>query len=161
MDSVVSIEKEDPFSPDAARLIAALSAEIRTLYGGDGSGGFSPEDATGPSSAFVLARADGEAVGCGALRPFEKMHEVGEVKRMFVAPEWRGRGIARLILEALEQIAAQEGYLLLRLETGLLQPEAMCLYRSAGYREIPCLSTHHEHHESVCFEKPVQQSSIN
>jgi GNAT superfamily N-acetyltransferase len=72
---------------------------------------------------------------------------------MFVEPSYRGRGIARQILVALEEAARATGYRALRLETGRRQPEAIHLYRSAGYREIPLYGEYVGNVRSLCFEK--------
>jgi ribosomal protein S18 acetylase RimI-like enzyme len=86
-------------------------------------------------SVVVLARDDdGTALGCGALRALGD--DAVEVKRMYVAPAARGRGVAKAVLAALEAAARERGWTTLRLETGPLQPEAVGLYRGAGYREI-------------------------
>jgi len=72
---------------------------------------------------------------------------------MFVRPEFRGRGLARHILTALESIARQCGYSRLRLETGTRQPEAIGLYNAAGYREMPCFGEYVGNSCRVCFDK--------
>jgi GNAT superfamily N-acetyltransferase len=78
---------------------------------------------------------------------------VGEVKRVFVEKDARRQGVARRIMERLETIAAQFGYRALRLETGILQPEAINLYKSAGYRRVRCYGRYVDNPLSVCFEK--------
>jgi GNAT superfamily N-acetyltransferase len=80
---------------------------------------------------FLLAELDGAPVGCGGIRPVAD--GVAEIKRMFVVPSARGRGIARALLHALEEAARERGYTSLRLETGTSQPEAIALYTSTGY----------------------------
>jgi ribosomal protein S18 acetylase RimI-like enzyme len=142
---------EDPDSPDARLLIAHLSAELGALYGDDGSGAFSPEDVRVAGGAFLVARWDAQPVGCGALRPFAE--GVGEVKRMFVEPHARGRGIARRILAELEAAACRCGYDRLRLETGIHQTQAIRLYESAGFLRIPCFGKYAHTPLSICFEK--------
>ena len=83
----------------------------------------------------VVARdADGMAVGCGALRAVSP--DVAELKRMYVVPVQRGRGLSKRLLAALESAAARRGWTTLRLETGPRQPEAVALYEGAGYRPI-------------------------
>jgi ribosomal protein S18 acetylase RimI-like enzyme len=74
---------------------------------------------------------------------------------MFVLPDFRGRGIARSILAALETRAVELGYATVRLETGKAQPEAVCLYESAGYREIAGFGEYADSVFSVCFEKQL------
>jgi putative acetyltransferase len=113
--------------------------------------GLRREDVADPQLTFLVARIDGHAAGCGALRPLEP--GVGEVKRMFVRPAFRGRGVARQVLAALEAAARARGYSMLRLETATRQPEAIGLYRSAGYVEIPCFGADAGNRFSVCFEK--------
>jgi GNAT superfamily N-acetyltransferase len=78
-----------------------------------------------------------------------------EVKRMFVRPEFRRRGLARAMLARLEEAAVDRGYRSLRLETGEGQPEAIALYRAAGYRPIPCYGEYAAHPASCCFEKAL------
>jgi GNAT superfamily N-acetyltransferase len=147
------LETEHPRSADAARLIELLSAELGERYGDDGTGHFSPEDVCVPGGAFVVARLGGVPVGCGALRPISP--EVGEIKRMFVAPAFRGRGISRRILADLERRAGEFGYHSVRLETGTVQHEALGLYETSGYRRIECYGYHKDDPRSVCFEKSL------
>jgi GNAT superfamily N-acetyltransferase len=78
-----------------------------------------------------------------------------EVKRMFVEPDCRGRGIARRLLAELEECARRAGYSVARLETGVRQPEAIGLYESAGYRRIPNYGMYAGIADSACFEKSL------
>ncbi|WP_236831324.1 GNAT family N-acetyltransferase [Blastococcus sp. KM273128] len=119
--------------PDVRRLTTDQQTEVRARYGGK------DEPGTHPSAADVavvlLARGpDGTALGCGALR--ELGDGVAEVKRMYVVPAARGRGVSKAVLAALEDAARARGWTTLRLETGPLQPEAVGLYAGAGYRPI-------------------------
>lgn len=94
------------------------------------AGAFAP-----PAGVFLIARALGEPVGCGGLKsggPF-----IGEVKRLWVAPSARGRGIGGRILAALEDAAREMGMTRLRLDTNRSLTEAQALYRKNGYREVP------------------------
>ena len=88
-----------------------------------------------PSGAFLLVLDGEEPVGCGGLKPLGA--ETGEIKRMYLRPEARGRGIAAGLLAALEGWARELGYSRVRLDTGDRQPAAKHLYESRGYREIP------------------------
>jgi putative acetyltransferase len=72
---------------------------------------------------------------------------------MFVRPEARGQGIARLLLEGLEREARERGIAVMRLETGTLQPEARSLYESAGYQPIPCYGRYRDEPRSRCYER--------
>ena len=88
-----------------------------------------------PLGRFLVIRMDGEPVGCGGLTPLTK--DAAYLKRMWIAPEARGRGLAKRLLRALEDKAGEMGYRIVRLETNRALPEAQQLYRSSGYAEIP------------------------
>jgi GNAT superfamily N-acetyltransferase len=119
--------------PDVGRLTADQQAEIRARYGGAGEPGTPPSAAD--ISVVLIVRDDaGTAIGCGALRSLGA--GVAELKRMYVVPAARGRGVARAVLAGLEEAALDHGWTTLRLETGPRQPEAVGLYLSAGYRPI-------------------------
>ena len=155
-DPVLSLAGEDPDSPDAALLIRELSKELGDRYEDDGAGAFDAADAKVPRSCFVVARLDGRPVGCGALRPFSPQEpHAAEVKRMYVRPEARGRHIAKEILAHLEKAARGFGYAVVRLETGLRQPEAINLYVKAGYTRIPRYGRYANQPLSACFEKKL------
>jgi GNAT superfamily N-acetyltransferase len=93
-----------------------------------------PPSAADVSVVLVAGDAAGTTLGCGALRHLGG--EVAEVKRMYVVPEARGRGVSKAILVGLEAAARERGWTTLRLETGPRQPEAVGLYERAGYRPI-------------------------
>jgi putative acetyltransferase len=145
------IRVDRPDSEEGRLLIRQLDDDLRQRYPGAVIHGLSPQDITDPHLMFLVASVDGHAAGCGALRPLEP--GVGEVKRMLVRPAFRGRGVARQVLTVLESAARARGYTTLRLETGRRQPEAIGLYRSAGYVEIPCFGQYAGDRFSVCFEK--------
>lgn len=142
----------EPFdSADSVALREEMASEMRERYGGDLEPGAKPtaEDV----AAWVVAREDGRALGCGALRSLGE--PVAEIKRMYVRPEARGRGIGALVLGALEREAVERGFRVMRLETGPLQPEALRLYERAGYREIPCFGAYASGAASRCFERRI------
>jgi len=128
-----------------------LNAEIERNYPGRPVNDVDRESFHQQGGVFVLATLGREAAGCGAIRPLTL--DTAEVKRMFVLPGYRGRGIARAILACLEQTAAGRGFSRIRLETGNRQHEAIGLYRSSGYREIPPFGLYIGSDISVCFEK--------
>jgi putative acetyltransferase len=154
--STIRVTVEDARGEIPTALIAELSAELKALYptthGGDGSGAFKPTDVIGERAGFVVAWDGEDAVGCGALRPMDDS-SVAEVKRMFVRPAVRGKGISKEILVALENLARDYGYRATCLETGLRQKEAMGLYESSGYQRIPCYGIYVNEPLSVCYEK--------
>jgi DNA-binding MarR family transcriptional regulator len=92
------------------------------------------KDMTPPSGLFVIARLDGDAVGCGGFKRIDKT--TGEIKRVWTAPPARGLGVARRVLRTLEAAAREKGLKSLRLDTNRALTEAHALYRSEGYREI-------------------------
>ena len=107
-----------------------------------------------PDGVFLVLRDDdGQAVGCGGIARFDAAR--GEVKRMYVVPEARGRGLGRRLLEELEAQARTLGYTSVALETGDRQPEAIRLYESSGYERIPCYPPYDTRALSLCFEKRI------
>jgi putative acetyltransferase len=149
--SEIVIRFDRPDSNDAQSLIQQLDEDLLRRYPTQAVHGLHPQDVADPTLTFLIASVDGKAVGCGALRYLAP--DVGEVKRMFVLPEFRGRGIARRILSALESRGRELGYSALQLETGTHQPEAIGLYKAAGYAEIPRFGAYADNPFSVCFEK--------
>ncbi|MEV6813311.1 GNAT family N-acetyltransferase [Micromonospora sp. NPDC051296] len=128
-----------PFdSPVAQRLITAALADLSVRYGGSGdetpvdAGEFAP-----PAGAFLVAHLDGQPVGCGGWRSHGDQGDTAELKRMYTAPEARGRGVARTVLAAIEHSAREQGRKRIILECGDRQPEAIAMYTSAGYDRIP------------------------
>ena len=101
---------------------------------------------------FYVAYDDNEtAVACGALKHYDD--QTAEIKRMYVKPKHRGRGISKLILSELEDKAKELNYNRLVLETGLKQPEAMNLYNKFRYKPLKCYGRHADDPDSRCFEK--------
>lgn len=132
----------EPVAADASparELMAAMVAEIAALYGGDlaadpRSPSATPRDLAPPGGTCLVGYEEDEAVCVGAVKRFDA--KIGELKRMYVVPEARGRGVARALLTALEDAAREIGYVRARLDTGAAQPHALALYSSAGYRSI-------------------------
>jgi putative acetyltransferase len=106
-----------------------------------------------PEVAFFVARVDGRALGCGAV--VSSGEGWAEIKRMFVSPAARGMKLGRRLLLEIEAIAYQRGERLLRLETGAKQPEALALYRSAGFVEIGPFGSYRPDPLSLFMEKPL------
>jgi GNAT superfamily N-acetyltransferase len=120
----------------AAELVGELDADLAVRYGGGGDPVHAPaQEFDGPGGQMLLATVDGEPVGCVGLRRIDD--QTAELKRMYVRPHARGRGIARELLAACEREALELGYAQLWLETGTMQPEAVTLYLSSGYEPIP------------------------
>lgn len=129
----IVIAPEDPTQEDVRALIAALDRLMTRLYPAESNHLLDIEALAGADVTFLVARQGEAAMGCGAVRRHDST--LGEIKRMFVAPQARGIGLGRQILTAIEAEAARQGLRRLALETGIHQPEALGLYRNAGYRE--------------------------
>jgi GNAT superfamily N-acetyltransferase len=121
-------------APESLALIDAVQQEYIVRYGGPDVTKLAVAEFAPPQGIFVIARDAGQPVACGGVRLVDSY--VGELKRMYVVPAARRRGIARALLDHLEQEARQLGAMRLRLETGLHQPEAIALYASAGYEDV-------------------------
>jgi putative acetyltransferase len=133
-----------------AELTALVMAQQRELRDADGGiDGQVTEVRDG--AAYLVAVVDGRAAACGAWQPLGP--GVAELKRMYVRPALRGRGIARQLVVALEEEALAAGFPTLRLETGTYLPAAIGLYRSVGYAPIPVYGEYVGNPFSVCFEK--------
>jgi putative acetyltransferase len=101
----------------------------------------------------VVAYQDDEPVGCGAFKEFEP--DAVEIKRMFVQPTYRQQGVARAVLQELEQWASELGYARCVLETGKRQPEAIALYQRSGYAFTPNYGQYVGVENSVCLQKAL------
>jgi GNAT superfamily N-acetyltransferase len=146
----VTISVVDWDDPAAKSLRDAQQAELKDLYGEDDIG----HDMTGDDIAvMVLVRVDDEPVACGAVRDLGD--GVGELKRMFVIPAARGRGLSRAVLEELQRLARELGFHRLVLETGVLQVAAIGLYLRAGYLPIPGFGEYAAETASRCFAKDL------
>ena len=147
----ITIEEERPDSEDAAALLSELDACLAVLpYPPQSRHAFSVDRLAREGVAFFVTRVDGQAAGCGGLKLFGT--EYAEVKRMYVRPACRGRGLARAMLESLARFARERGAGSLRLETGVYQTEAIALYERSGFRRRPPFGEYVEDPMSVYFE---------
>jgi putative acetyltransferase len=152
----VDIRRSSLASPDAVRLISELNTELTATFPEPGATHFSlsHEQVAEGDGAFVIVYVDGDAVGCGAIRRLDG--ERAEIKRMFVSPPYRGRGLGRAIVGALEGEARRLGFSHVVLETGTRLPVAIALYESAGYARIPLFGEYTGSPEtSICFGKAL------
>ncbi len=155
----VTVAEEDPRSADGVALFNVMSAFVLKTYPEDEENGIIPTttDELARDGVLVLARVDGLAAGSGALmaHPPVDGFDVLEVKRMLVLPEFRARGISRMVLTCLEQIARQRGAQKVVLMCGPRQPTALRLYESAGYSRRSAYGQNIEHPLSIFFEKTL------
>ena len=134
MDTLV-IRLVDSSHSDLHELIAKLDADLLARYPADEIFGL---DFTAPGIeliTFAVAYCNGEAAGCGAIRPLDK--EAVELKRVYVDPAFRRQGVAAALLDKLEGEAKGAGYTTVLLETGAEQPESIGLYSKLGYKDTP------------------------
>jgi putative acetyltransferase len=150
------ITPERPDTPDATALIAELEAYLEPLYPRQSRHGYSVEKLIAEGVAFFLVRDDGAPVGCGGIQLFGT--EYGEIKRMYVRPQSRGRGFAKLILNHLADYAWSHGVRTLRLETGIHQHAAIALYEQMGFQQIPPFGDYRYDPLSRCYEKRISVS---
>jgi putative acetyltransferase len=140
------IEPRPATDGDLVALVAEQAAELAGRYGETPL----PLD---PGAYFMVAVVGSRTVGCAAIVPLDQW--TVELKRMYVRPEYRGRGVGRRLLSALEALAVSGGFATVRLETGVRQPEAIGLYESHGYVAIPRYGDYVENPFSRCFERTV------
>lgn len=148
-----TIQRERPDTRDASALVEELEGELEPYYPRESRHGYSIAKLLAEDVAFFVTRHDGAVAGCGGVKLFGT--EYGEIKRMYVRPAYRGLGIARLVLERLEDHARGNGVQLLRLETGIYQTAAIGLYERMGFRRIPPFGAYWDDPLSVFFEKGI------
>ncbi|HTV97530.1 MAG TPA: GNAT family N-acetyltransferase [Steroidobacteraceae bacterium] len=150
---MIDIRIENPDQPEIRALLEASDAYMAALYPAQSNHLLDVASLQQPRVAFLVARVDGRALGCGAV--LDSGEGWAEVKRMFVSPAARGMKLGRRLLEELETLAAARGARWLRLETGGAQPEALGLYRSAGFVEIGPFGAYRPDPLSIFMEKSI------
>ena len=145
------VTREEPTAPEAAALIAELDAHLEPLYPRESRHGYSVEKLLAESVAFFVVREDGFPAGCGGVKLFGG--DYGEIKRMYVRPQFRGLGLAKLLLVHLSDYAKQNGVRILRLETGIHQVEAIGLYERMGFARISAFGEYTDDPLSRYYEK--------
>ena len=148
------ITPEHPATPDATALIAELDAHLEPLYPSESRHGFSVQKLIADSVAFFVIRVDGAPAGCGGIKLFGT--DYGELKRMYVRPQFRGLGLAKLLLDHLADYARSHKVWILRLETGIHKHAAIGLYERSGFQRIPPFGEYRDDPVSRCYEKRIQ-----
>jgi GNAT superfamily N-acetyltransferase len=144
--------------PDAAALVEEVQLEYVARYGGRDETPLQPDYFDPPRGAFFVGYLDGVPVATGAWRRRTDVEALGttasaEIKRMYVAPAGRRRGLARAMLAHLERTAAASGAEVMILETGTAQPEALALYASSGYQPIPGFGHYRDSPRNRCLAR--------
>ena len=158
--SLIDLKETDPASPDGQRCLRAYVTELNRRApqrGFDPTRGSTahPHELRAPNGAFVIAYLNGQAIGCGAVK--HHLDQVSDIKRMWMAESARGLGIGRRLLAHLERLAREHGSNEVHLETSDVLPEAIALYRSSGYTEVPAFNN--EPFADRWFAKPLQDQS--
>jgi GNAT superfamily N-acetyltransferase len=147
------ITSERPDSADAIVLITELEAHLDPLYPSESRHGYSVEKLIVQAVAFFVLRENGTPAGCGGIQLFGTAY--GELKRMYVRPQYRGLGFGKLLLDHLAEYARAHGVGLLRLETGIHQAAAIRLYEGVGFQRIPPFGEYKEDPLSLFYEKHI------
>src|SRR3712207_1301889 len=137
--------------PVAQELIGRVQQEYVQRYGGPDDAVVTPGEFRPPTGIFLVAEVDGVPAGCGAWRALGGGR--AEMKRVYVEPAFRRRGLAQLLVDALEADAAGAGIRSLELNSGPEQPEALALYATLGYTPVPGFGVYADHPDAVFLGK--------
>jgi putative acetyltransferase len=148
----MKIVRSDASNPDFIELVKYLDEEL-AIKDGDNHAFYAQYDKIDKIKHTVLVCENDLAIGCGAMKEYEP--ETMEIKRVFIRPDNRGKGIAAIILKELESWSVELKYRKCILETGANNPEAIGLYKKNGYRIISNYSQYAGIETSVCFEKEL------
>jgi GNAT superfamily N-acetyltransferase len=147
------ITRERPDSPDAVSLISELDAHLEPLYPSESRHGLSVDRLLAENVAFFVLRTPEAPACCGGIYLVGDAY--GELKRMYVRPQFRGFGFAKLMLQHLQDYARLHNITTLRLETGVHQREAIGLYERFGFYRIPPFGSYTNDPLSLCYEKQL------
>lgn len=149
---MITLKRTNSDDTDFKNLVVLLDQDLKIRDGEDHSF-YNQFNTTNTIKHVIVFYENGIAVGCGAFR--EKGNDTVEIKRMFVHPDYRKKGIASTLLEALEIWAAEVNYRYTILETGKNQPEAINLYQKQGYHITPNYPPYETMDNSVCMKKTL------
>jgi putative acetyltransferase len=146
----IAINRADPGEAAVRKLIEDLDAYMIPMYPAESNHLLDIEALRDPRMRFFAAVVDGETLGCGGCW----LHaDYAEIKRVYVSPAGRGLGLAKKLMQVIEDEARARGMTIARLETGIHQPEALGLYRALGYAERGPFGDYIEDPNSVFMEK--------
>ena len=158
-DKSFTIRKEHPGTETARVFISELDAYLDPLYPKESQHGYSIEKLVAQRVEFFVLYENEAPAACGGVQffgdPKGADEDYGEIKRMYVRPEFRGRGYAKKMLHHLEELATARGFSKVRLETGISQPEAIGLYERNGYYKIPPFGDYWDDPLSFFYEKTL------
>ena len=146
------LKRSSNSEPDFKSLISQLDKYL-SIVNGEQDAFYAPNNVLDPLDTAVIAYYDGKPVGCGCFKKFN--HESVEIKRMYVAPEIRGKGIASAVLNELEKWAKEKGFTQTVLETGKKLDDANALYYKQGYQIIENYGQYAGIENSVCMKKAL------
>ena len=153
----ITITEERPDSADALQLIDELQSHLNAeKYPAESKQGYSVDKLLREGVAFFITRNDEIAAGCGGIKLFGT--EYGEVKRMFVRPQFRGLGLGKLMLDRLKEYAQERQVNILRLETGIYQTDAIKLYERYGFERRAPFGEYKVDPLSMYFEKQLKSN---
>ncbi|MCV0427766.1 MAG: GNAT family N-acetyltransferase [Roseibium sp.] len=147
------IAVESPLTDDMRAMIDELNAVLRSLTPEEANYSMTAEEMVGPETTLIVARVDGKAAACGAFHRHED--GIGELKRFYARPDFRGMGLARRILDQITALAREEGFRSLVLETGHNYEAARKLYETAGFKECGPILDYPESPYSVFYSRPL------
>ncbi|MEO0561134.1 MAG: GNAT family N-acetyltransferase [Chloroflexota bacterium] len=150
----VTITTKRPDTPTAIQLITELEGVLSPLYPDESRHGYSVDKLIKQGVAFFIVYVDGEAAGCGGVQFFRE-EGYAELKRMYIRPAYRGRGLSKQLLAHLEDHTRKGGLQLLRLETGIHQHAAIGLYERVGFSLIGPFGDYTDDPNSLYYEKRV------
>lgn len=154
------IEPLNPYSAAATKLLAMSDAYTASLYPAESNHMANPDTLAQSHVHFLGVTVDQTVAACGAVKVMHDDGHYGEIKRLFVLPEFRGRGLSRALMVALESHLQSLQIEWVRLETGIHQPEALALYRQMGYRERGPFGAYRLDPYSVFMEKRLHAEPV-
>lgn len=151
----MQIKPLEPCSPEAAHFLALSDAYMASLYPAESNHLESPEALARANVLFLGIYLGETLAGCGAVKIVQDDGCYGEIKRLFVLQQYRGMGLSKRLMGALEAHLAEQKIPFARLETGIYQPEALALYEKSGYRYRAPFGAYQLDPLSVFMEKVI------